>query len=196
VIEEPHPGEPFLNSKEKSKMFDFNDAEPQLIPAGTVAALEMSIRTGDSGEGRWLKTSKDGRSRGLDCEFTVIDGEYKNRKLWTRLTMEGQSHGHRLAGDISRRMLRAILESARGVRPDDTSEAAKAARKVGWGDLDGIRFLGRIGVEPAKGEFAAKNCVHEAITPGCEGYHRIEQANGAPSYGLSSQANAPRLLVE
>lgn len=66
-------------------MLDFNDAGPQrsfdLIPDNTIVTVELTIRPGGAGEGGWLRRSKDGRSEALDCEFTVIEGEYAKRKL-------------------------------------------------------------------------------------------------------------------
>ena len=45
-------------------MFDFNTAETQrsrdVIPPDTVATLQLTIKPGDTGDGQWLKTSKDG----------------------------------------------------------------------------------------------------------------------------------------
>jgi hypothetical protein len=59
-----------------------------------------------------------------------------------------------------------MLESARGIRPDDQSETAKAARTIaGWQDLDQLRFMIRVGVKPAEGNYQAKNTVREVITP-------------------------------
>jgi hypothetical protein len=158
-------------------MFDFNTAETQRepIPADTVAVIQMNIKPGDAGEGKWLKTSKDGTSRGLDCEFIVVGGEHDKRKFWTRMTLEGESDGHKDARDISRRTLRAILESARGIRPDDQSDDAKKARMADYADFDGIRFIGRIGVEPAKNGYAAKNTLLEVITPERKNWHPVEQ---------------------
>jgi hypothetical protein len=166
-------------------MFDFNNAETQrdrsVIPPDTIATLHLNIKPGDTGEGKWLKTAKDGTSQGLDCEFIVIDGEHAKRKFWSRFTIAGETDGQKQAVDISRRTLRAILESARGIKPDDMSESAKAARTVsGWGDLDGIRFIGRIGVQPAQGQYGPKNILLEVITPDRKGWRRVEQqANGA-----------------
>jgi hypothetical protein len=167
-------------------MFDFNDAETQrtreLIPADTVATLHINVKPGDTGEGNWLKASKDGTSQGLDCEFVVVDGEHAKRKFWSRFTFNGESDGQKMAVDISRRTFRAILESARGIKPDDKSDAAAAARKVAsYGDFDGIRFIGRIGVQPADGKFAAKNTLLEVITPDRKNWRAVEQVqvNGA-----------------
>jgi hypothetical protein len=167
-------------------MLNFNDAKTQrsLIPPDTVATLQLNIKPGDTGEGKWLKTSKDGTSQGLDCEITVIDGEHAKRKFWPRLTVSGETDGQKQAADISGQTLRAILECARGIKPDDTSESAKVARQVaGWGDFDGIRFIGRIGVEPAKGQYPAKNILLEVITPERKNWKQVEQVaaqhNGA-----------------
>jgi hypothetical protein len=158
-------------------MFDFNSAETQreLIPPDTVAVIQMNIKPGDAGEGKWLKTSKEGTSRGLDCEYIIFNGKYAKRKFWSRLTLEGQSDGHKDARDISRRTLRAILESARGIQPDDQSDDAKKARMADYADFDGIRFIGRIGVEAAKNGYAAKNTLLEVITPDREHWHAVEQ---------------------
>jgi hypothetical protein len=89
--------------------------------------------------------------------------------------------------------LRAILESARGIKPDDVSESAKAARQVaGWGDFDGLRFMGRIGVQPAQGQYGPKNILLEVITPGRKGWRRVEQqTNGAKPPHQSAATLAP-----
>ena len=108
----------------------------------------------------WLSRSKDGNSEALDCEFVVVDGQHVHRKFWSLLTVGGTTEGHAKAAEISRTRLRAILESARGIRPDDKSEAAKQARQVGsYADFDGLRFIGQIGVEPAQRQLLAEEHV-------------------------------------
>src|SRR5690349_6796477 len=129
---------------------DFNTAGEQrsfdVVPANTICTLQLTIRPGSAGDGGWLKRSVDGASEGLDCEFVVVDGQYAKRKIWQLYTLHGTTPGHEEAGKISRNTLRAILESARGIRPDDKSEAAQNARKIaGWQDLDGLRFVARLG---------------------------------------------------
>jgi hypothetical protein len=161
-------------------MYDFNGAgeqrEREIIPEGTIATVHMTIRPGTAGEGGWFKRSKDGSSQGIDAEFTVVDGPFAKRKFWKLFTMEGTSSGHQAAGEISASQLRAILESARGVRPDDESENAKKARRVeSWGDFDGLRFIAKIGIEKGKGEYKDKNSLDAAITPDRTAWHRVEQ---------------------
>jgi hypothetical protein len=106
-------------------MQDFNDAGPQrlfdVIPANTVVTVQITVRPGNAGDGGWLRRSRDGGSEGLDLELAVVDGEYARRKLWLWLTLGGTTAGHAEAARISREKLRAILESARGIRPDDKS---------------------------------------------------------------------------
>jgi len=165
-------------------MLDFNTADPQrsfdVIPAGTVAELAITVRPGRAGEGGWLRRSKAGDSEGLDLELTVVTGEYAKRKCWVLLTIAGTTEGHAQAAGISESRIRAILESAHGVRPDDDSEAARQARRISsYGDLDGLRFIGKIGVAPAKGDYPAKNILLEAITPDRTDWHRVEQVKPA-----------------
>lgn len=161
---------------------DFNNAPEQreggLIPNGTLAPVHMTVRPGNAGEGGWLKRSKDGSSQALDCEFTVIEGPFAKRKFWGLFTVEGTTEGHTKAAEISASRLRGILESARGIRPDDESPAAKEVRRVkSWGDFDGIRFLAKIGVEVGTGEYKGKdkNRLDFAVTPDRQAWQKIEQ---------------------
>jgi hypothetical protein len=91
------------------------------------------------------------------------------------MILSGVTDGHAQAADITRSRLRAILESARGIKPADVSEAAKKARVAEYNDFAGLRFLAKIGVEPAKGDYKAKNTLTEAITPDRKEWHPIEQ---------------------
>jgi hypothetical protein len=78
-------------------------------------------------------------------------------------------------------MLRAMLESARAIRPDDKSDAANAARQAkGWSEFDGLRFVIRVGVRPPHNGYAAQNTVKEVITPDRNEWRRIEQVDHAP----------------
>jgi hypothetical protein len=159
---------------------DFNNAEPQreggLIPENTIAVCHMTIRPGGAGEGGWLKRSKDGSSLAIDAEFTVVEGPFAKRKFWKLYTVEGATEGHQKAAEISASQIRAIVESARGIRPDDDSEAAKAGRRLNnWGDLDGIRFIGKIGIEKGKDGYKDKNTLWAAITPDRKDWVKVEQ---------------------
>jgi hypothetical protein len=179
---------------------DLNTAGEQrsldVIPAGTTLTLHMTMRPGGIGDGGWLKNAADGASKGLDCEFTVVGGQYDKRKIWQWFTIEGTRPGHAEAGEISRNSLRAILESARGIRPDDKSEAAQAARKVAsWGDFEGLRFVAQVGVRPPQGNYAARNTLAQILTPEKQLWKKPEQVakpanSGAPTATAAPPANA------
>lgn len=172
---------------------DFNGAEQQreggLIPDGEIAIVHMTVRPGNTGEGGWLKRSKDGGSNGIDAEFTVVEGQFAKRKFWKLFTVEGSSEGHQKAAEISASQLRGILESARGIRPDDESDNAKAARRVSsWGDFDGLRFVAKIGIEKGKDGYKDKNTLDLAVTPDRKAWVKVEQVAKQQTF---QQASAP-----
>ena len=172
---------------------NFNDAGPQqnfeVIPEGTVATLQLTVRPGGAGPDGQLRRSKDGNSEALDCELVVVDGPHANRKLWSLMTVAGTTQGHAKAGEISRSRIRAILESARGIRPDDKSPTAEKARQIeSYADLDGLNFIGRIGVEPARGEFKAKNTLDEVITPDRKSWRKPPEPVVKPKAGTAQGA--------
>jgi hypothetical protein len=183
-------------------MFDFNDAEKQrsmeVIPHGTVATVQIKIRPGSAGEGGWLKRSKDGNSEALDCEFLVVGGDHEKRKFWDLMTLAGTTSGHAQAAEISRAKLRAILECARGIQPNDTSEAARQGRQItSYGDLDGLRCIVKIGVEKGgqkangDGAFPDKNRILEVITPDKKEWQKLEQPAPRPASGAALVSPPP-----
>jgi hypothetical protein len=158
--------------------FNFNNDGEQrafdVVPDNTLCTVQMTIRPGGAGLDGWLTRAKDGQSSHLNCEFVVVDGSHAKRKFWTRLTVEGENHAE--AVERSRETLRAMLESARGIRPDDKSAEAQAARSPkSWADFDGLRFVVRIGVEPPKNGYDAKNVIKKVITPDRQEWTKPEQ---------------------
>jgi hypothetical protein len=174
--------------------FDFNDDGEQrsfdVIPANTIVVLQMTIRPGGAGDDGWLKRAGDGNSEGLDCEFVIAnDGPYVKRKLWQWFTLRGTTEGHAEAGKISRETLKAILESARGIKPNDKSEAAQNARKPsGWADFDQLRFVARLGVRPPRDGYAAKNIILQVITPDRQEWRKPEQISVKPTNSAAPSA--------
>jgi hypothetical protein len=182
---------------EQSNIFDLNTAEGQksfdVIPALTVVTVQMSPRPGGVGEDGWLKNSSKRDSQGLDCELTVIaPEEHAKKKFFEWFLIRGTTDGHAEAGNISLRKIRAIVESARGIRPDDKSEAAQAARIIkSWGDLNNIRFVAKVGVRPAEGSYPAKNILLEVITPDRQAYTRPQQIAAGSAPGSAPSSTAP-----
>lgn len=170
-------------------MFDFNTAEvsapvDSLIPDGTIAPVRMTLRAGGAGEGGWLRPNKDGDKLMLDIELTVTAGPYARRKVWGLMVVSGSEK----AEGITRSTLRGILESSRNIRPDDMSDAAKQARCIaGYGDLDGVEFLAKIGIEKGQNGYSDKNKLVAAITPD----HRAYASGGAVA-PVATPAPAPK----
>lgn len=143
-------------------MFDFNFnnvPEVELIPAGTVVKARLNLRPGDSDKDQYLKKAKTG-SLYLDCEFTVIEGEYAKRKIYHKIGIEGND----VWVAASRRFIKNILESAKGISKNDKSPEAEKARQITYfSDLDGLDVLIKVGVETG-GEYADKNRIVSVIT--------------------------------
>ena len=178
---------------------DFNDAEPQgatgIIPDGTVAPVIINMRG--------IKTGKsDSRVKGLDLEFTVIEGAHKGRKAWKWAGFAGNgSEGHNTMVSITRSSIRAMLESAYGIDPaDDSPEAMNARRLADWEDLSGLAFVARFGVEkgsdyvnertgePQKGK--DKNTI-VAVTPDDPAWQGFKPAKPKPA-GKAAQSNGTK----
>jgi hypothetical protein len=171
-------------------MFDYSEAQLQreidVLPQGTIATLQLTVRPGGAGEDGMLKRSQDGLCEMLDLEFTLVDGEFARRKFWERLLLVGTTDGHAKAIEISRGKLRAILESARGIMPEDVSPEARAARTVKLAAFDGIRFIGKIGIEKGRdkgngdGTYPDRNVLLTVVTPDRKNWHAVEQTARAP----------------
>ena len=80
------------------------------IPAGKYVAVisDSEMRTTNSGTGQYLR-----------LEFTIIDGEYANRKLWTRLNLDNPNPD---AVRLARADLSAICHAVHVLTPQDSVE--------------------------------------------------------------------------
>ena len=172
---------------------DFNDAEQQqtfdLIPKGTVAKVRMTIKPGgydDANQGwggGYATQSFDTGSIYLSCEFVILEGEFARRKMWSNVGLHSAKGP--AWGNMGRTFVRAALNSARNIRPQDNSPQATAARRIsGFHELDGLEFVARIDVgTDTNGE--EKNEIRAAVTPDHKEY--------APLAGVAARATAPQL---
>jgi hypothetical protein len=183
--------------------FDYTDAPSVLMPDGTIATVSIHIRAGGVGEDGMLKRSANGECEMLGCEFTVLDGTYRGRKFWHNLLIVGTTDGQKkmAAGNLG--VLKAILDSALGLMPNDVSAEARAARTVSIKAFQGMSFIAKIGEEkgaPKKdgsGNYPDKNVLAGAITKDKSGWHPVEQqppfngGGGAPPSTPPAPAAAP-----
>ena len=168
---------------------DFNDAEQQqgfdLIPKGTLVPVRMTIKPGGHDDpaqgwgGGYATESFDTGSIYLSAEFVVTEGEHAKRKMWSNiglLSKKGPTWGQ-----MGRSFIRAALNSARNIHPQDNTPQAAAARRIqGFHELDGIEFIVRVDIEKdAKG--ADRNVVKLAVEP--------DHADYAMLKGVAAKAN-------
>lgn len=149
---------------------DFNDAKQvaNLIPKGTIAKVQLTIRPGaydDPSQG-WTGGFATRGTTGavyLNGEFTVLEGPYAKRKIFTLIGLYSPKGPD--WGNMGRIFARSMLNSARGISDKDNSPQAMAVRRITTiGDLDGLVFLAKIDLgTDANGE--DKNEIRSAVTP-------------------------------
>ena len=94
--------------------FDANTVEPNAdfepIPAGKyLAAITDSV----------MKPTKSGNGNYLELTFQILEGEFKNRNLWTRLNLDNPNA---TAVKIARGELSAICRAVGVMAPRDSVE--------------------------------------------------------------------------
>jgi hypothetical protein len=176
---------------------DYNDAKqnPNLIPKGTIAKVRLTIRPGgfdDASQGWTGGYATRGNSGAvyLNGEFTVLEGPYAKRKIFTLIGLYSPK-GPDWA-NMGRSLVRGILNSARGISDKDVSPQAQAARRIsGFADLDGLEFVAKIDIgTDTNGE--EKNEIRSAVTPDHRGY---AEAMGQQRFAAVPPAYAPAPVV-
>ena len=184
------------NANASGNWNDFNDAEAQqgafdLIPKGTIVPLRMSIKPGghdDHSQG-WTEgyatQSFETGAVYLACEFVVTSGPFNKRKMWSNIGL--RSPKGPTWGQMGRSFIRAALNSARNVNPQDNSPQASAARRINsLADLDGIEFIARVDVEKdSKGD--DRNVVKIVVEPDHKDYAAL--MGGVPK-GMTGGGNS------
>jgi Flp pilus assembly protein TadG len=186
---------------------DFNDAESQqsgfdLIPKGTVVPVRMTIKPGGHDDhsqgwtGGYATQSFETGAVYLAGEFIVTAGPFAKRKMWSNVGLFSQKGP--TWGQMGRTFIRAALNSARNVLPQDNSAQAAAARRInGFSDLDGIEFVVHVDVEKDnRGD--DRNVIKTVVEPDHKDYGQwsvsLHKASGGGQSGTSAQA-APRIAA-
>ncbi|MCG7947357.1 MAG: hypothetical protein N0C84_13525 [Candidatus Thiodiazotropha taylori] len=181
---------------------DFNSAEDQnnfdVIPKGTLVKVRMTIRPGgydDASQGwtgGYATQSMTTGSVYLNCEFVVLDGPYAKRKMWSLIGLHSPK-GPEWA-NMGRAFVKGILNSSRGLHPQDNSPQAQQARRIqGFADLDGIEFVAKVELDKDQNG-DDKNVIKTAITPDHKDYAAVSgntvQAAASTQPASSPQASA------
>jgi hypothetical protein len=181
---------------------DFNAAEDQnnfdVIPKGTLVKVRMTIRPGgydDASQGwtgGYATQSMTTGSVYLNCEFVVLDGPYAKRKMWSLIGLHSPK-GPEWA-NMGRAFVKGILNSSRGLHPQDNSPQAQQARRIqGFADLDGIEFVAKVELDKDQNG-DDKNVIKIAITPDHKDYAAVSgntvQAAASTQPASSPQASA------
>lgn len=97
-----------------SLVFDATQVEPSTefepIPAGKYVAVMVDSE---------LKATKAGTGKFLELVFQVIEGEFKGRKVWSRLNLENPSQ---VAVKIARAELSSLCRAVSVLQPKDSCE--------------------------------------------------------------------------
>jgi hypothetical protein len=92
-----------------------------------------------------------------------------------------------VAKEIGLRTMRLIIESARGINPDDNSPEAQQARQLNSIEqLNGMELCIKVGIEEGTNGYADRNKLVAPITPNQTGYITgSANPNAAPSNTVS-----------
>lgn len=183
---------------------DFNGADTQdaafdLIPANTLVKVCLTVRPGGAGPEGWLTLSKTSPALYLNTEAVVMEGPFARRRIYTRIGFRGKAAGgpgDDTYGNRGRAMIRGILESARGLRADDQSNAARAARMIrSLGELSGLEFVARIGIERDKDkpDDTGRNVIKAALGADHAEYARVMGSVPQPPQQGQFTASGPQL---
>lgn len=96
-------------------------------------------------------------------------------KFWQNFLLTGETDGQKQMVAKSQSMMKAMLDSAFAIRPDDKTNEARTKRSKVLLDFDGLKFQIRVGVEkggkrPEGTMYRDRNVLGDVITPDKTGY--------------------------
>ncbi len=186
-----------------TKWTNFNNAEDQmsyeLIPHKTIAKVRLLLKKGNHTTKEWpdgyATLSKAGSSVYLACEFVVLSGQYENRKIWSNIALH--SDNSEKYGEIGRSMIKAILNSARGLHAKDKSLEAEKQRQIkNFVDLDNLQVVAEITINDQGDK--PRNEIKTIITPDHARYSEFMDESSsklATSYGSATRKQSAGELI-
>ncbi len=141
--------------------FNANEVEPNSdfdpLPAGKYLAAVTASE---------MKPTKNGNGDYLQLEFTILEGEYKDRKVWDRLCLK---HPNAKTVQIAQGHLSALCRAVGVMQPGDSV------------DLHNIPLLVKVKVRKREDT--------DELTNEVKGYEPKSAANGKPQQASTSTAN-------
>lgn len=166
---------------------NLNDADNQdrsVMPPGAYW-VKSRIKPGNSGDDGLLRLAKNMYSLMLNLELTILDDdEWRGKKIFEYVTCDlveyddsdefspppldaNKMEGLKTSVRMGRSRLKAVINSAFNLMPNDDSDEAKAIRNIeSYNVFNGLCFMVQVEVKPAQGNFKERNVVDFIIEPG------------------------------
>jgi hypothetical protein len=165
---------------------NYADADDQrsreLLPSG-VYQLKVEVQLGGYGEDATLMLAKSGRSMHVALIYKVVEGEHRGYKIWDNITVALVEDKNlppleadklkklQTAVRMGRAKIKALINSARRLDPDDKSEATEAKRALEThDDLTGMVFWAQIEEQPGGNGYGPRNIIDYIIQLGDADY--------------------------
>lgn len=140
------------------------------IPPKSIVKVKMEIRKPKKSDPQdpAVTIFKSGL-KGLDCEFTVVGGQFEGVRIWENWFLPPSmqtvtlTKGQEGACNGSFAKARAVVEAARNLDPADPA----ANRSINsWFDLHSLEFPVKVGVDnPRPGDQYLNNNIMKVLTP-------------------------------
>jgi hypothetical protein len=146
------------------------DETDEPIPAG-IYRLQAEVVPGGYGADEILKQSSKGTLAFLSVANRVVGGPHAGRRIIDQIMLEtigkNPTDGELWAVNRGRGRIRRIIESARGVDVDhEPAETVREKLSISsWGDVHGLAYFAKVGIEEANGTYRAKNVIEGILTP-------------------------------
>lgn len=153
-----------------------------VIPKKTLAFAILSIKPCPT-TGQPVTQSGSSQSQYLNCDLTIIGGQYDKRKIFTMIGRKDSDGSMGKWAQMGDAQIKAILEAGRNASQANLPGYAIA----GYGDLNGLQVAIEIGVESdTKGQYEDKNTVAAFLSPNAESstHKKFQQ--------LQAQSQAPQ----
>jgi hypothetical protein len=180
---------------EKLMPINLNDAPTQrdreTIPDGAYLLRSTIIPGGVGTDGMLRRGTKNKRQLMLEFSHKVVGGEYDRVEIrdWVTVAIDENANGDlplstaeehtklQTSVRIGLTRLRAMLDSAFGLDPNDRSAEMEKRRTVeDYTAFDGLQFWAQIVTQAASGKYGASNRIDFVIVPGDPAYPEASTA--------------------